>query len=193
MKSEIQSKHSQTIWIKTRYLAETKFVIQNSILKIRSIFKNKGGEGGMLNKVGKIEEGGYHAAKYILYDDETGETLAASSAECIKLIEADKLVGLVANGRSVKTNHFYKWKGLVGEGEPEVWTVVQRLIDSKRISYKLSDRVGNTRIVSAAELEKIIDEGERVNGALKRKNGMMVAKKIPSKFIRNKEASHEKP
>lgn len=143
----------------------------------------------MFNVIGRIEEGGRNAGKYILFDNETNETIAKSPSECHELAFNGKLIGLTLNGNSIRASKFHRWKGAVGKDQPEVYTVVERIVDIDGISYKLSDRVGNTQVVTSEALEEMINSGEKINGVRMRESGLMIEKKIPSKIVRNKEVN----
>ena len=138
----------------------------------------------MLNVIGKVEDGG---SKYILFNNDTNETVVKSPSECRELALDDEIIGIMLNGASIRPGKYHKWKPLIGQGQPEVYTVVERQVTLEQLYFKLSDRVGNLKIVTSAELLKMYNDGECINGVKMRGTSLMVDKKIPSKIVRNKE------
>lgn len=125
---------------------------------------------------------GHVGREYILFDTLQWEPIILKSYECTKMIKnGATIVGLSCRGNnSAQANqHFFKNKGILGDSnQEEVFTVIRRILHMKYKNYIICNQMGKTSTITEEELNTMFENGAKINGAKKRKTGIIIASGI---------------
>lgn len=138
--------------------------------------------------LGYIQKDNKKVDRYIVMDVKTRNIHCITVCECVEFIEkGNQIVGLSYSGSGIKPTGYFRALEAVGvkdKKECKNFTVLIRYIYRDKKKYDISDAMGNTHIVDEEELNKLLDDGVKINGIKRRSSGIVLYKDIDTILVK---------